>query len=142
MVCYFGSWSVYRPGNGKFDVEDIDPNLCSHIVFGFAGLGFDNKIRALDAWNELYDNWGKGAYLRFTGLKKKNPNLKAILAIGGWNEGSVKYSSMASSPAQRKIFVDSVVEFLDKYNFDGLDMDWGMFFFSNSFHNFSTFNNF
>lgn len=45
MVCYYGSWAVYRQGDGKFDVEDIDPGLCSHLIFGFAGLGTDNKIR-------------------------------------------------------------------------------------------------
>ena len=45
MVCYFGSWSVYRPGDGMFDVEDIDPNLCTHVIFGFAGLGSNNKIK-------------------------------------------------------------------------------------------------
>ncbi len=25
MICYVSSWAVYRPNNGKFDVEDIDP---------------------------------------------------------------------------------------------------------------------
>ena len=28
LVCYYGSWAVYRPGNGKFPVEEIDPFLC------------------------------------------------------------------------------------------------------------------
>ena len=31
---------------------------------------------------------------------------------------------MASSAATREIFVNSVVEFLEKHNFDGLDLDW------------------
>ena len=31
---------------------------------------------------------------RFVGLKKKNAALKAVLAIGGWNEGSVNYSNV------------------------------------------------
>ena len=65
-MCYFGSWSVYRSSVGRFDVEDIDPFMCTHIMFGFAGL--DPKtytIRVLDPYNELYDNWGKGAYDRF-----------------------------------------------------------------------------
>ncbi|XP_046455827.1 acidic mammalian chitinase-like [Daphnia pulex] len=124
MVCYYGSWAVYRPGNGKFDVENIDPFICTHIVYGFAGLGSDNTIKPLDPYNDLYENWGKGAFLRFTGLKKKNPELKALIAIGGWNEGSEKYSLMASDPAKRAIFVNSVVNFLITYNFDGFDFDW------------------
>lgn len=30
--------------------------------------------------------------LRFTGLKKQKPSLKALVAIGGWNAGSNKFS--------------------------------------------------
>ena len=47
-------------GNGKFDVENIDPFLCTHIIYGFVGLGADNKLLVLDAYNELEENWGKG----------------------------------------------------------------------------------
>jgi len=124
MVCYYGSWAVYRPEKGKFPVENVDPFLCTHIIYTFAGLGYDNRIRSLDPWNDLKDNYGKGAFERFTNLKKINPKLKTMLAIGGWNEGSIKYSGMAASPASRKDFVDSVLEFLAKYDFDGLDLDW------------------
>ncbi len=35
-----------------------------------------------------------GAMKRFTGLKRQNPNLKALVAIGGWNEGSETYSKV------------------------------------------------
>ena len=65
MVCYYGSWAVYRPGAGKFDVEDIDPHLCTHLVYGFAALGTDHKIRSYDPWNDLEDNWGKGKFFGF-----------------------------------------------------------------------------
>ncbi|MPC36078.1 Acidic mammalian chitinase [Portunus trituberculatus] len=124
MVCYYGSWAVYRPGDGMFDVEDIDPNLCTHLIFGFAGLGSNNKIKVLDPWNELCDDYGLCAFDRFTALKKKNTNLVTILAVGGWNEGSTKYSHMASSAASRKTFVDSAIKLLKDHDFDGLDMDW------------------
>ncbi|KAH9416601.1 Cht9p [Dermatophagoides pteronyssinus] len=124
LICYYGSWAVYRPGRGKFPVEEIDPFLCSHIIYGFAGLSYDNKIRPLDPYNDLKENWGKGAFLRFTGLKKINRKLKTMIAIGGWNEGSVKYSNMAANPESRKTFVNSVMDFLERYDFDGLDFDW------------------
>ncbi|CAL1270702.1 unnamed protein product [Larinioides sclopetarius] len=124
IVCYLGSWANYRRDDGKFLIEDIDPKLCTHLVYGFAKLNHNNKIAAYDPYLDLKENWGLGAYERFTGLKKKNPNLKTLLAIGGWNEGSTKYSRMAKNASSRKTFIDSCVEFLQKYGFDGLDLDW------------------
>lgn len=124
MICYYGSWAVYRPEKGKYPVENIDPFLCTHVIYTFAGLGYDNKIRSLDPWNDLKDDYGKGAFERFTNLKRINPKLKTIIAIGGWNEGSVKYSAMVANPEARTTFVDSVMNFLERYNFDGFDLDW------------------
>ena len=61
MACYYGSWAVYRPGLGKFDVEDIDPFLCTHVLYTFAGLqSSTGTIVSLDPYNDLYDNYGKG----------------------------------------------------------------------------------
>lgn len=125
MVCYYSSWAVYRNGNGKLDVENLDPFLCTHLIFAFAGLeASSNTIKVLDPYNELYDDYGKGAYLRFTGLKKINPELKTILAIGGWGEGSINYSNMVADGEKRAVFTKSVVDLLLAYNFDGLDVDW------------------
>ncbi|XP_021945877.1 chitinase-3-like protein 1 [Folsomia candida] len=124
LVCYYGSWAVYRPGDGKFDVEHMDPMLCTHLIYGFAGLAQDGTLRILDDYNDLEENWGRGAMRRFTNFKLVNPNLKVLLAIGGWNEGSIRYSDMALTQASRRRFIDSVTPFLDRYNFDGFDLDW------------------
>ena len=94
VVCYFASWSVYRAGAGKFDVEDIDPFICTHVIYSFAGLGENNTIISLDPENDFNENNGRGALLRFTGLKNQNPELKTLLALGGWGEGSEKYSNV------------------------------------------------
>ncbi|CAG2118127.1 unnamed protein product [Medioppia subpectinata] len=63
-------------------------------------------------------------YRRIEHLRDVNKNMKALISIGGWNEGSTKYSKMAANPGARKTFVNSVVKFLQTYKFDGLDVDW------------------
>ena len=61
---------------------------------------------------------------KFNALREKNKKLKTLIAIGGWNEGSDKYSKMVSNANSRKTFVKSVMSFLKKYKFNGLDLDW------------------
>ena len=57
-------------------------------------------------------------------LKEKNPDLKVMLAVGGWAEGGKKYSDMANTAESRTRFVKSAVAFIKKHGFDGLDYDW------------------
>nr|WBW70038.1 venom protein [Lampona murina] len=123
VVCYLGSWANYRPGDAKFLIEHIDPFLCTHLIYGFAKLE-ENEIRPYDTYLDLKVNWGLGAFERFNNLKQRNPQLSTLIAIGGWNEGSKKYSVMAADPNARATFIKSVIAFCKKYNFDGLDMDW------------------
>ena len=37
-VCYTSNWSQYRNGDGKFLPKDIDPFLCTHVVYAFAKI--------------------------------------------------------------------------------------------------------
>jgi len=125
MVCYYASWAVYRHGNGHFDVENIDPTICTHLIYTFVGLNPDtSEILVLDPHNDLEENWGKGAIKRFVNLKQQNPGLKVLVAIGGWEEKSEKYSNMVLDPKKRAIFVQSALKFVERHGFDGLDLDW------------------
>lgn len=55
----------------------------------------------------------------------KNKGLKVTLAIGGWNDSAGdKYSRLVNNAAARARFIRHVIEFIEKHNFDGLDLDW------------------
>jgi len=48
-----------------------------------------------------------------------------LIALGGWNDSlGDKYSRLVNSPSGRENFVRTVVGFIEKYSFDGLDLDW------------------
>ncbi|XP_055849978.1 probable chitinase 2 [Episyrphus balteatus] len=121
IFCYWASWAAYRPGNGHHNIKDINPEHCSHVIFTFAGLDIKGEITSLNPDVDL-----KGGFEDFIALKNRDPCgcLKVILAIGGWGEGSEKYSLMAESSLSRERFADSVLRWLIFYGFDGIDIDW------------------
>ncbi|XP_046551772.1 uncharacterized protein LOC124261496 [Haliotis rubra] len=121
-VCYYTNWSQYRPGKGKYTPENVDPNLCTHYVYAFATL-LGNRIKAFE-WNDLSTQWSKGMFERFMAMKNVNPNMKTLLAVGGWNLGSGPFHQMSHTPEGRKEFADSVVKFIRENKFDGVDVDW------------------
>ncbi|XP_052761892.1 chitotriosidase-1-like [Mya arenaria] len=121
-VCYHTNWSQYRNGPAKFYPENIDPTLCTHIIYSFAKLN-GNKLAPFE-WNDESTPWMKGMYERFGAIKQQNPSVKVLLAVGGWNMGSPPFTRMVGSDASRREFATTSVAFLRKHGFDGLDMDW------------------
>ncbi|CAH1773111.1 unnamed protein product [Owenia fusiformis] len=120
MFCYYSSFAINRSGKAKFLPEHINPYLCTHIIYAFADVvdGRDLRPSAKD------DVSNKGLYYRTMGLKKLNPELKVLLAVGGWFVGSKPFIPILQSDSNRLAFVANVIAYLRKYNFDGLDMDW------------------
>nr|ARE59262.1 chitinase 7 [Sogatella furcifera] len=122
VVCYYTNWSQYRPKAGKFLPEDIDPDICTHLIFAFGWLK-KGKLSSFESNDETKD--GKvGLYDRVRNLKKANPKLKTLLAIGGWSFGTQKFKDMSKSRYARQTFIYSAIPFLRARYFDGLDMDW------------------
>lgn len=65
--------------------------------------------------------------MKFVALKNQNPSLKTTISIGGWadsHDGTNKYSNMVANTESRATFINSVVQFLERFGFDGLDLDW------------------
>ncbi|CAG9854034.1 unnamed protein product [Phyllotreta striolata] len=122
VVCYFSSWTVYRPGNGSFKPDDIDPHLCTHINYAFVGLNPNGSINILDSWEA--EPSGLDGINKLIALKKVNPSLKVMVSMGGWNEGSATYSQVAANQTKRDALAKNVLEFLEKRGFDGFDLDW------------------
>ncbi|XP_077298658.1 uncharacterized protein LOC143919933 isoform X2 [Arctopsyche grandis] len=120
VVCYYTNWSIYRPGTAKFSPQNINPYLCTHLIYAFGGFTKENTLKPFDKYQDIE----KGGYSKFTGLKSYNKNLKTMIAIGGWNEGSSRFSGLVASPERRREFVKNSIKFLRQNKFDGLDLDW------------------
>lgn len=62
LVCYFTNWAQYRQGAARFLPKDVDPNLCTHLIYAFAGMN-NHQLSPIE-WND------KVLYQEFNGLKK------------------------------------------------------------------------
>ena len=56
-------------------------------------------------------------------LKQVNPSLTVLVSVGGW-EWSGSFSDVAFTAASRDVFVESVIQFIERSHIDGLDIDW------------------
>jgi len=119
VICYWPSWSIRRKGDFKHAPEDINGTLCTHIHYAFALLD-EKNLKPIDSNGSPQVD----LYHRINALKKQNPDLKHVLSIGGWGDKGEKYSHMVSNPEKRRRFIHNAIEYLQKYHFDGLDIDW------------------
>ncbi|CAG9864903.1 unnamed protein product [Phyllotreta striolata] len=120
IICYWGSWSIYRREIGFFNVSNINTDICTTIVYAFAGLDLNLDLASIDSNADIT----RGGFAEFVKLKQKEPCLKTMVAVGGWNEGTRKFSVASSTTESRKNLAQSILKFLVYYGFDGIDIDW------------------
>ena len=113
LVGYYAAWGAYY----GFTPDRIDATKLTHVNYAFAGIRTDLKITM------GYPDKDPDNFRMLNDLKKKNPELKTLISIGGW-DGSGRFSDAALTDTSRTVFAESCVEFVKKYGFDGIDIDW------------------
>ncbi|XP_013421191.1 chitotriosidase-1, partial [Lingula anatina] len=120
LVVYFTNWAHLRKDEARFVPGDIDPSLCTHIIYSFAKVNKNESGFILEGtqWSDME------MFSELVSIKDKYPNLKLLLAVGGWNHGTAMFNEMASSAATRAQFIKSTIKYLRDIKFDGFDYDW------------------
>lgn len=124
LVCYYTTPSLsnnekYKTrrrrrsiGDSILNIRDINPFLCTHINIGVVlvsncSLKLDKDlINAIHGSNEL---------------KSKNEKLKILLWVGAADE-SEGFPEVVANHTNRKRFIQSIKETLEKYGLDGIDL--------------------
>jgi chitinase len=69
------------------------------------------------------------AYTILQALKDDNAGLETWISVGGWSftdPGPTRnaFSVMTSTADNRKKFISGLINFMEHYGFDGVDLDW------------------
>lgn len=108
VVCY---WSA------DLDANQINPNICTHIIYSFLGLDSQGRITYL--WRS--EAQALGLISSLVDLKSRNPNLKVLAAVGGYNEALIPiWSSVAANAVTRVDFANNILVFIRKNRLDGI----------------------
>lgn len=110
---YYASWAAYS----GYTPNDIPASKLTHILYAFANISSSNKITMGDPEVDEKN------FKELRALKKKYPDLKTLISVGGW-EWSGRFSNVAATASRREAFAWSVAEFVAIHGFDGVDIDW------------------
>ncbi|RZC35113.1 Glyco hydro 18 domain containing protein [Asbolus verrucosus] len=124
IVCYYNSKAYFRDGQGKFDINFIDPALqfCTHLIYGYAAVNEESYNLV-----PLHENFDvtRNNYRHVTELKRKFPGLRVLLSVGGnedvsgeGSEKNIKYRTLLESVKNRLAFVNSAHSIVKNYGFD------------------------
>lgn len=105
--------SYYSGSSERLDSFDVQQ--MTHLIYCFGHL----------KGNRFHLSAQKDTLLiqKMVGLKKKNPQLKVLLSLGGWG-GCGPCSDVFGTDAGRKEFARSVKEVNSYLKTDGIDLDW------------------
>lgn len=130
VVSYFPNWGYYEASQNNLQVGDIPWDKVTHINHAFFEISKDFKIQSTDEEMDFKqqfphsDSTLAGHFGEYKYYKTKYPNTKLLISVGGWTR-SEYFHETAKTADSRKIFANSMVDFMKKYPFvDGFDLDW------------------
>jgi chitinase len=115
--------STSTPAGSKFRViayatESIVPevipyNKLTHINYAFLIPNEDGTFR------DLLNDWKIGELVNLA----HQQHVKVLISVGGWG-WEKQFEALAGNAITRTAFVQNLLKVVDKYQFDGADIDW------------------
>lgn len=102
--------------NRIINTEAIEATKLTHLNYAFV------DIKDSLPWLH-YEATDTVNFRNLVKLKEKNPALKVLISIGGWS-WSKGFSDAVLTDSLQRAFADSAVALLNKYDLDGVDIDW------------------
>jgi len=113
--------SIYYLGQGVsnvYDFSSFDLNRVSHILYAFAGIEGNRATLNFTQTTQADKKVLTGHLGALVAIKQKHRHVKTGISILG------DFGSMVPTSEGRATFVTSVIEIMQEYGFDFVDLDW------------------
>ncbi|KAI0227439.1 putative chitinase 1 [Lamellibrachia satsuma] len=122
-ICYYYLRPSYSLVDQAFTVENINAEVCTHIVYAFVTV--QNSGSGPLLWHFGDDSNGVlRVSAKIDRLKKSNPLVKVMIALIRSRKQEAWIAKMLSSNEMRLAFVKQSVTFLRQHGLDGIDVDF------------------
>ncbi|XP_077361684.1 acidic mammalian chitinase-like [Festucalex cinctus] len=132
LVCLYNSVSDQRWGIGHFEIGDIQPHLCTHIIYSFVRIDSTFQISPSSSDQKkfpLFKKLKNGPHLVYASEGERvwpigNPRLKTILEVNLISDPL--FQELIAVQANRATFIQSAISILrnPNYMFDGINILW------------------
>ncbi|TQN69136.1 Chitinase 1 [Colletotrichum shisoi] len=118
---YYPNWRVYK---GQTPAS-LPVSAVTHVLYAFVQVNTDGSLRLIDDWadTQILVDGTTGCLSALANLKASRPNIRTLVSVGGGG-GSAEFPALAASPAARARFAKEIKSFCDKYQLNGVDIDW------------------
>ena len=131
VIGYYPAWQWYDRGQ-LVNPKSIRYDRYTIINYAFFKPKTDGSLEGTDAWAD--ENLLEGQINYQTTPQSHYPNtslvdlahaagVKVLISIGGWSL-SDNFSTIASNEETRQKFADECRRLIEKYQIDGVDIDW------------------
>jgi chitinase len=147
VLAYLLSWWI---DERNYSISDIPVDKITHLNYAFANIDSDGSIAmygtttntTIQTADDIMDEPLPSNLKQLIELKKKYPHLRTLISVGGdvsffliiivypsisnmfLQTFQEKFKAVIVTNQSRSLFATSCVKFLEKYSFDGIDLDW------------------
>ncbi|RJG50428.1 glycosyl hydrolase family 18 protein [Motilimonas pumila] len=124
IMANYHDWSIYSP---NYHVADIDAARLTHLVYKSAiltpeaTLGHRDDYADLQHFSANLTYPARGSLRQLQQLKHAHPHLRVIISI---DSETATWQHLAQSDVMREHFLHSVMNFIEHYQFDGVEINW------------------